>query len=256
MKVMWHGTATIEITDGDKRILFDPFVRQNRHLKSTPLEGFCGADAVFITHGHFDHLFDTPALTRADKNVTVYCTKTPAGTLGKKGVPTDRVSVIRPGDKISIGDFNITVYQGKHVVFDFGYIMSVFAKCTVFFPILFKQVYYHSQFSENNEIVIYEIENNGKRVLLMGSYGTADSAKYPDSPDMFVLANGGCVKLPKLAEPFIDEIKPKKVFIDHFDNAFPPLTRLINVKKGFRHIIERHPDIEFIVPTECEPVEV
>ena len=59
MRVTWYGTATIGIDDGESKILFDPFVRRNKKLEySTPLEGFAGFDGVFITHGHFDHLYD------------------------------------------------------------------------------------------------------------------------------------------------------------------------------------------------------
>ena len=92
MRVTWYGTATIGIDDGKNKILFDPFVRRNKKLKhSTPIEDFAGFDAVFITHGHFDHLYDVPELARVDKSVPFYCTKTPAETLMKKNVPKDRI---------------------------------------------------------------------------------------------------------------------------------------------------------------------
>ena len=47
MKITWYGTATIGIDDGKTRLLFDPFVRMNKKIETTPIEGFVGFDAVF-----------------------------------------------------------------------------------------------------------------------------------------------------------------------------------------------------------------
>ncbi|MBQ2758496.1 MAG: MBL fold metallo-hydrolase [Clostridia bacterium] len=60
MEITWYGTATIGIDNGKTRLLFDPFVRMNKRIETTPVEGFAGFDAVLITHGHFDHLYSIP----------------------------------------------------------------------------------------------------------------------------------------------------------------------------------------------------
>ncbi|MDD6021875.1 MAG: MBL fold metallo-hydrolase [Oscillospiraceae bacterium] len=257
MRVTWYGTATIGIDDGKNKLLFDPFVRRNKKLKySTPIEGFAGADAVFITHGHYDHLFDVPQLTRIDRNVTVYCTKTPAETLMKNKVPRERISVIKPGDTVEIGDFKVTAYQSKHIKFDSGYVLSVFGRCALELPMTLNLFYHHLHMPEHHEIVMYKIENGGKSILLSGSFGTVDGVKYPEDCDMFILANGGNLSIPELTKPFIESIHPKRVFVDHFDDAFPPLTKRVCVEK-FRDIMRQtHPEIEFIIPTERVPVEI
>ena len=51
MKITWYGTATIGIDDGKTKIIFDPFVRMNRRLETTPIEGFSGFDAVLHVAG-------------------------------------------------------------------------------------------------------------------------------------------------------------------------------------------------------------
>lgn len=257
MRVTWYGTATVGIDDGKTKILFDPFIRRNKKLTdSTPIEGFAGFDAVLVTHGHFDHIYDIPELMRVDKEVPVYCTKTPSETLKKRGADGKRIHIIKAGETFEIGDFKITTYQSKHIKFDVGYILSVFGRCAVQFPKLFYEFAQHVKMPEKHEIIMYKVECEGKSVLISGSFGTVDGVEYPKDSDMFVLANGGNMSIPKLTRPFIESTHPKKVLVDHFDDAFPPLTRRVPVEK-FRDIMkETHPEIDFIIPTERVPVEI
>ena len=95
MRLTWYGTATIGLDDGETKLLFDPFVRMNRRIETTPLEGFVGFDAVLVTHGHLDHIYSIPALMRTDANVPVYCTETPKKTLVSRGAPAERIRLIR-----------------------------------------------------------------------------------------------------------------------------------------------------------------
>lgn len=256
MNVTWYGTASIGIDDGKTKILFDPFVRMNKKLKSFTIDDFTGSDGVFITHGHFDHIYNIPELAQKDKNVKFYCTKTPCETLKKKGISADRFNVIAPGDVVEIGDFKITAYQGRHVVFDLGYMKTVFARCVVKCPLFFKYLFLNQTMPEAGEILIYKIENGGKTVLLMGSYGTDEFTEYPKNPDLFVLANGGSVSIPKLAKPFLETITPKKVFFDHFDDAFPPLTRDFDIMEIYKDYHLAHPETELIVPYVGQTVTV
>ena len=77
MKITWYGTATIGIDDGKTKIIFDPFVRMNKRIETTPVEGFAGFDAVFVTHGHLDHIYSIPELAKVDQSVPIYCTQVP-----------------------------------------------------------------------------------------------------------------------------------------------------------------------------------
>lgn len=256
MNVTWYGTASIGIDDGKTRLLFDPFLRMNRRLDNTPLETYTGADAVLITHGHVDHIMHIPRLMEKDTAVPVYCTKTPAQTLTKRGADKDRLHLIAPGDEFKIGDFTIRVYQGKHVKFNAGYVFSVFARCTVMFPKLFWIEYHNLCMPENGETVIFDIENGGRRVMIMGSYGSDENTEYPASPDLFVLPFGGNTQIRELSADFLRKLNPKKIMVDHFDNAFPPLTKRMDVETFGKQLIAEYPDLGYIIPTERKSVSV
>ena len=256
MKITWYGTATIGIDDGNTKILFDPFVRMNRRIETTPVEGFAGFDAVFVTHGHLDHIYSIPALAQVDPDVPIYCTKTPKQTLVSRGVPEERIRTIQPNDVIHVGAFTVRVRRFRHIVFDPFYILSVVPKCVVMFPRLFWQAYMNRKMPEGGEIVAYEIEAEGKKIFLTGSFREHPDEVYPENVDLFILANGGSIFVPEKTKDFIDRYLPKKILVDHFDNAFPPVTRTVSVKRLRKTIEAAHPDIEFIVPEVCKAIEL
>ena len=256
MKITWYGTATIGIDDGKTRLLFDPFVRMNKRIKTTPVEGFTGFDAVLVTHGHFDHIYSIPELAQKDKNVPIYCTETPKKTLMSYGVPEERFRIVKPDEAIQIGDYTVRARRFRHIVFDPVYILTVVPKCITMLPRLFWQAYMNHKMPEGGEIVAYEIEAHGKKIFLTGSFREHPSEVYADDIDLLILANGGSIFVPEKTKAFIDRYKPKKIFVDHFDDAFPPVTRNVSVKRLEKMIKRNHPETEFIIPEICEAVEL
>lgn len=256
MKITWYGTATVGIDDGKTRLLFDPFVRMNKRIETTPAEGFSGFDAVLVTHGHFDHIYSIPRITEIDKNVKVYCTAAPKKSLMAQGVAEERIKTFTPGDVFNIGDFTIRVHRFRHVVFDPVYILSVVPKCAVMLPKLLWLFYTNHFMPEGGEIVAFEIEAEGKKIFLTGSFREHPEGGYPENADLFILAHGGTVFMPENTKSFIDKYTPKKILVDHFDNAFPPLTRTVSVKRLEKTVRKNHPEIEFITPEICKSIDL
>lgn len=62
--------------------------------------------------------------------------------------------------------------------------------------------------------------------------------------------------MPEKTKGFIKRYHPKKIFVDHFDNAFPPVTRTVSVKRLRNTIKKNHPEIEFIISEICKAVEL
>ena len=67
VEVVWLGQAAFKITTpGGKVIVTDPWLRTN---PLTPpaykkLEAFGRIDVLLVSHGHFDHIADAPALAQ------------------------------------------------------------------------------------------------------------------------------------------------------------------------------------------------
>ncbi len=73
-EVLWLGQATTRITTpGGKVIVIDPWITSNPKTPAQykTLESLGKVDLVLVTHGHFDHFADAPALARLNK-VPVY----------------------------------------------------------------------------------------------------------------------------------------------------------------------------------------
>lgn len=67
VEVVWLGQATFKITSpGGKVIVTDPWLRTNPLTPAAykQLEAFGKIDVLLVTHGHFDHVADAPALAQ------------------------------------------------------------------------------------------------------------------------------------------------------------------------------------------------
>jgi L-ascorbate metabolism protein UlaG (beta-lactamase superfamily) len=65
VEVVWLGQAAFKITSpGGKVIVTDPWLRTNplAPAEYKKLESFGKIDVLLVTHGHFDHIADAPAL--------------------------------------------------------------------------------------------------------------------------------------------------------------------------------------------------
>jgi L-ascorbate metabolism protein UlaG (beta-lactamase superfamily) len=69
-EIQWLGQATTRITTpGGKVIVIDPWITSNPKTpeKYKTLESLGKVDLILVTHGHFDHFADVPALAKLTK---------------------------------------------------------------------------------------------------------------------------------------------------------------------------------------------
>lgn len=239
MKIFWYSNASIIIQSGDKSIAFDPFCSitpgdLKKNGKKLPFEKeLSGADDVFVTHGHFDHIYHIPRLYAAG-NARIFCTKTPAEKLKRKGIAKNRVSEIAPEMTIKSGPFTVLTRRGKHCKFDMSLLYKTIFSLRFFrHPLhLLRLLWIHMTYHENGEILFYEVRCEGRRIQILGSMNLDNSEDYPTGADLLILPLQGRSDQDTYALKIVDRLMPKAVLLDHYDNAFEPLTNSVDVS-GF-----------------------
>jgi L-ascorbate metabolism protein UlaG (beta-lactamase superfamily) len=108
MEIRYLGHATFELSEGDARILIDPFLAPN-NPKATVSADDVDPTHVLLTHGHVDHVADA---VKVAKRTGAHCVAIVelAGWLGEQGVE-------------NVSDPNI----GGTVEFDWGWVKLVHA---------------------------------------------------------------------------------------------------------------------------------
>lgn len=107
MKLTKFGHACVRLEKDSRAVVIDP------GAMTPEAEALTGADAVFVTHEHFDHL-DAARLRAAaagDPALTVYTCPGAARHLAELG---DRVRVVGDGDLFSVAGFEVAVVGEKH----------------------------------------------------------------------------------------------------------------------------------------------
>ena len=244
MELTWYGTAALVLKEGERSIAFDPFCGLpaggfQAEESELPYAGeFCRISDVFVTHGHFDHIYHIPAIYK-DRPVHIRCTKTPKETLIKNGIAPGCITRIKPDYEETVGPFTVKAYQSRHCRFDLKLIVSTGLRVlrTGRASALARFLQLNARYPENGEILLYEAACNGKRVQVLGSLNLAEGIKYPIRADLLVLPYQGRSELESYALRMVDKLKPKAVALDHWDDAFPPVSAAVDTEK-FEKILQ------------------
>lgn len=78
--------------------------------------------------------------------------------------------------------------------------------------------------------------------------------KIPKKVDILIWPFQGRTNMTKYSLPIIEKIKPKTIILDHFDNAFPPITGKVNTEKFVKVMTQKYPEIKIIVPEYKEKI--
>ncbi len=256
MEITWLGTASFVIETQKGRVLFDPFVQLLGGAHPNTIDDFLDEDVIFITHCHFDHLHFVPEILERSE-ATVFCASVPARMLESLTDETDRIAELTVGQTVPIGDMLITAYPGKHIFFDKHYLGDTLSprrmvKYARNLPFLF---YANKKYQEEGQTLAYEICAEGKRILLLGSMNVDEQADYPEDIDLLILPYQGNNDLVREADKVIGRLQPKNVLLSHFDNAFPPISRNVDLSGLKKLVQEKYPQMKVVKPTRGKKIQ-
>jgi L-ascorbate metabolism protein UlaG (beta-lactamase superfamily) len=118
----WLGVAGIELKADEQVLAIDPFltrpsltglikpVHPNMELVTKKIPHCNG---VLVTHSHWDHLMDVPAVLQ-HTGAVAYGSANTCQLLRLLGVPGSQVEEIHVGDILSLGTYEVEVIQGQH----------------------------------------------------------------------------------------------------------------------------------------------
>lgn len=233
MKIAWYGTATLMLACGDTRILIDPYVRQyDKKQTPVPVDALSAADAVLITHPHLDHFSDIGAFLAAGLP-KVYVSENGIRHAAAQGIRTEAMQPLAAGDIFRVGELTVRAYQSRHCRFDLWTVLSVALSPRTYLHAkdavsLLKQT---GKWKIKDDIFAFEISGGGKRVVVLGSAGMDEGTEYPKDADLLVFPYQGRAGMHRYMKRFLQRFRPRAVMLDHFDDAFPPLTHTIGTRK-------------------------
>lgn len=260
MKITWLGTASIRIEAAGESVLFDPFVQLIGGENPNCIEEFAKEDAICITHGHLDHLMEAPEFLEEEGigEATVFCGSVAAKTLSKLVGDMSNVVQVEPGTRFQIGNMRFLVREGRHARPGIGMRMKkLFSLRTLQYGRnLLALAYLHPKFPEGGQTLLYEVQAEGKTVLVMGSLGLQEGISYPTGADLLILPYQGSKNLEQEAMDVVDRLLPKRILLDHFDDAFPPVSDTVDTRGFKKRMDERHPEIPVVKPVYGKGVEL
>ncbi len=275
IKLTWFGTAAHVLELDGTRLFFDPFFERNE--RSTPVlktkrEDVKDIDAIFISHGHFDHCTDAGWYAE-NLDVPVYCSETAKDNMirwaggeiieekthqiSEKG--KNNIKPIDNFERIKINnDVEVEAIKSKHVKFDAETIWARL-KSKEFWKEAKEMLVYGKGFPMG-KVFGYCVYYKDKKIVIFGSlYHKYKDVleKYADC-DVFLppLAGNSKKHLAKKGGKMVEILNPKIVVPLHWDNFFPPISRTEDLNPFFKYMEKNHPNIKITMPTIDEAIDL
>ncbi len=238
MDIQWLGTAGFKIQTGSTEssgfasFLIDPYLSRNHEaLPLQPLtpKDLAPASHIFISHGHFDHLMDVPAIARRT-GARVVCSPTAAHTLTDMGMDSDRIiPVEKDGFEIEFQGIKARGFYSRHVRFDLRLLITTLARTGRRIPAILPLFLNFPC----GQVLSWRFEAEGRAIHFFGSGGSTDrelNSLTTHPVDVLMLPLQGHSRICDLAFRYVSILKPALVIPHHQDDFYPPVSQEIDIK--------------------------
>ena len=236
ISVTYLGTSSLLIGDGTDQFMIDGFIsrphlrhprrrtiRTEEVLVRRVLENIDATQfaAVFVAHSHHDHAMDAPFVAK-EAGATLYGSASTLEIAKGGGVPQERRELISAGQVVAVGEFRVTVIEGRHGPM-IGLIDTIgdVLKGPLSQPAAFLEYPEGGSFD-------FLIEHRGRTIFVMAGGGFVPGGLDRHRADVLFLSIGG---LGSRSAQYRDDhyrqivgrLRPKLLVPIHWDNFFAPL---------------------------------
>jgi L-ascorbate metabolism protein UlaG (beta-lactamase superfamily) len=249
MRLQWLGTSGFKIETDDLSFLIDPYLSRNalsRPVQTLKPEDISGAGQMFISHGHFDHICDVPAVMAAGKS-QVYCSETASSTLTRDGADRDRIhTVAADGSSIDFGSYRAEAFFSRHVKFDIPLVVRTLCRMG---PSGYRRIA-KAGISRNyplGQVLSWRFTINGYIIHHFGSAGSTrqELERHAGKPlDLLLVPLQGNTHICEIALDYVRILKPRMVIPHHQDDFYPPVSSAVDIRPFVMRAYEECPETE------------
>ncbi|HEX7666615.1 MAG TPA: MBL fold metallo-hydrolase [Polyangiaceae bacterium] len=223
LSLRYLGVAGWEIDDGNHALLVDPYFSRPDAREGNPVlvpdtgaiarYAPLDADLILISHSHYDHAMDAPAIA-LHSHAAIAGTESTLNLARASGVPEASLILAAPKAKITRGPFEAQVFEGLH---------SLTGQKNEPIPRDVHVPLHANDYGEGGTLQ-YLVKVEGHTVFFVGSANFVEGAIMGQKPDIAVVAVGLREKIPEYTCRLMHALgNPKVVLANHFDAFWNPV---------------------------------
>lgn len=215
LQFRWLGVAGIELTFKDQILTVDPFLtrppfrsvlwgrlRPNQTLTARHLPR---CDSILVSHSHYDHLMDVPAIAQ-QTGAAVYGSTSTCQIASLLGLPENQIHEVSAGSLLRLGEFEIEVHSTDHIRMPVDRWINGPLAPDLRSPLRLRDYRMDCCFA-------FLIKVGGMRILFNKQNIPADVLLFAPLRDAAAYV------------PVLENVQPKVVIPIHWDNFFRPLDK-------------------------------
>jgi L-ascorbate metabolism protein UlaG (beta-lactamase superfamily) len=224
--VTWLGTAGFRVEHDGHVLLLDPYLTRASFSRCllAPLRADAAlaqrvvprADAIVLSHTHFDHALDTPAIAR-QTGARVFGSRSALHLCRSHGLPDAQLECVEPASgsgpyEAEAGPFRLRFWPSAHSAFLFGRVPfpGDIADCS--------DVPMRTESYRCGAVFGTEVEVGGRRLFHVGSAELVERGWRVPPVDLALACVAGWTSTERYPERLVVALSPGAVLLHHWDN--------------------------------------